>query len=114
MRNNYIQYATDDGFFLVEVDEQSGASSQDGAIKAGLDDRVEETVRKLQIRFEDALDIVNHSAKAFAQKVKSLPEKPDEMEISFGLKATGQGDLVIAKAGVEANFNIKIGWKKSN
>ena len=114
MGKNYVQYATDDGAFLVEVDGKSEASSQDGVIKAGLDDKIEETIYALQVKFEDALNVVHYSAKAFAKKVRSLPEAPDEMELTFGLKATGEGALVVAKAGVEANFNIKLTWKKAH
>lgn len=114
MAKNYVQYATEDGFFLVEVDEKSEISSEDGVIKAGLEDKVEEVIYSLQMKFEDALDVVHYSAKAFAKKVKNLPETPDEMELTFGLKATGEGALVVAKAGVEANFNIKLVWKKSH
>lgn len=114
MGNNYFQYATEDGFFLVEVDNKSEISSEDGVIKAGLDDKVEEAISLLQVKFEDALDVVHYSARAFAKKVKSLPETPDEMELTFGLKATGEGTLVVAKAGVEANFNVKLAWKKAN
>jgi Trypsin-co-occurring domain 1 len=113
MVNNYVQYATEDGFFLVEVDEKSKKSSGSGVIKAGLDDKVEEVIYSLQMKFENALDVVQYTAKTFAKKVKSLPEAPDEMELTFGLKATGEGALVVAKAGVEANFNVKLIWKKS-
>jgi hypothetical protein len=34
------------------------------------------------------------------------------MEISFGLKATGEaGNVAIGKAGSEANFTVKLVWK---
>ncbi|MGB3510645.1 MAG: CU044_2847 family protein [Microcoleaceae cyanobacterium] len=115
MAKNYVQYVTEDGFFLVEVDEKSEiCSEEDGVIKAGLDDKVEEVIYSLQMKFEDALDVVNYSARAFAKKIRSLPETPDEMELTFGLKATGKGALVVAQAGVEANFNVKLVWKKSH
>ncbi len=113
MGKNYVQYATDNGFFLVEVDEKSEVSSGDGVVKAGLDDKIEETISLLQVRFEDALEVVHYSARTFAKKVRSLPEAPDEMELTFGLKATGEGALVVAKAGIEANFNVKLTWKKN-
>ena len=114
MVKNYVQYATEDGSFLVEINEKSEISSDDGVIKAGLDDKMEEVIYSLQVKFEDALDVVNYSARAFAQKIRSMPETPDEMELTFGLKATGEGTLVVAKVGVEANFNIKLVWKKSH
>ena len=114
MSKNYVKYATEDGFFLVEVDGKSEIFSEGGVIKAGLDDKVEEVIYSLQVNFEDALDVVYYSAKSFAKKVKNLPEVPDEMELTFGLKATGEGSLVVAKAGVEANFSVKLTWKKSH
>jgi len=114
MAKNYVQYATEDGFFLVEVDGKPKTSSEDGVIKAGLEDKVEEVIYSLQVKFENALDVVHYTARAFAKEVRSLPEAPDEMELTFGLKATGEGALVVAKAGIEANFNVKLVWKKSH
>jgi hypothetical protein len=45
--------------------------------------------------------------------VRSLTESPDELEVTFGLKATGEvGNIAIAKGGGEANFTIKLSWKR--
>jgi hypothetical protein len=43
-----------------------------------------------------------------------LADRPDEVEITFGLKASGElGSLVVAKAGVEASYSVKLTWKKA-
>lgn len=113
MGNNYVRYATDGGFVLVEIDATLDDSSEIGVVKAGLEDKAEEVVNAVQVKFEDALEVVRYNARAFARKVKDLPDPPDEMELGFGLKATGEGVFVVAKVGVEANYNIKLTWKKN-
>jgi len=110
MNEYYAKYYTDDGHILVAVDSLDNAS-EEGVIKAGLHDNIKGTVQDLKVGFDDALDVVHYSAKAFSKKVHSLSEPPDEMELSFGLKATASGDLVVAKASAEANFNIKLTWR---
>ncbi len=42
---------------------------------------------------------------------KGQTEEPDEIQINFGLKASAEVDgLVIARGGVEANFNVMMRW----
>ncbi len=110
----YIQYtASDGGTILMEVDEQEVASPE-GVVKAGVADTVQKTVARAQSTFEGALDrVVRQNAEAFIQSVRSLTESPDELEVTFGLKATGEvGNIAIAKGGGEANFTIKLSWKR--
>jgi hypothetical protein len=40
-------------------------------------------------------------------------EEPAEIGVSFGLKASAElGNLVVARTGVEANFNVNLRWHK--
>jgi len=37
-----------------------------------------------------------------------------EMEVSFGIKATGElSNFAVGKVGLEANYQVKLIWKKS-
>ncbi len=108
---SYIQFkAEDDSTILVEVEEVSSTSglqqtSLQGTVKAG--------VAAAQTTFEAALGkVVRVNAQALLQGVKSLPEKPTQVELSFGLKATGQvGNMAICKASGEATYSIKLVWQ---
>jgi Trypsin-co-occurring domain 1 len=109
---NYIQYTTSDGStVLVEVESEE-VSPPDGMVKAGVADTVQKTVAQAQATFEGALDrVVRQNAQALIQSVRNLAEPPNEMEVTFGLKATGEvGNIAIARGGGEANFTIRLLW----
>jgi hypothetical protein len=108
----YIQFATESGaVVLVEVAE--GETDHAGVVRAGLRDRAEVAVSQAKTTFEDGLDILRYNAEAFIQKVRSVSDPPDEVEITFGLKATGEmGNFAVAKAGAEASYTVKLKWKR--
>jgi hypothetical protein len=66
-------------------------------------------------KFEDAVVTAKPAIEAFRKLVASLPDKPDSVELTFGLKASAEvgGFLVFAKAGGEATFGLKLSWKKA-
>jgi len=108
----YIQFTTEDGAtILVETAEKE--TIQPGVVKAGLKDKTEQAIAEAKASFENGLEIVRHSASAFIKKVRGLPDPPDEVEMTFGLKATGEvGNFAVAKAGAEANYTVKLTWKR--
>jgi hypothetical protein len=109
---HYIQFTTEDGgTILVEAAEEE--TYQPGVVKAGLKDRVKETVAQAQNSFEDGLEVVRRNASAFIKKVRGLSDPPDEVEVSFGLKATGEvGNFAVANVGAEASYTITLKWKR--
>jgi hypothetical protein len=116
---HYIQFtasgndtASDDNTILVEVEEEA-ASSSEGIVKAGVAETAHKAVVQAQTTFEEALErVVQVNAEALIQSMRSLPESPDEVELSFGCKVTGEvGNIAIAKGGGEANYTIKLSWK---
>jgi hypothetical protein len=112
MVTHYIQFTTEDGStILVEAAEEE--AYQPGVVKAGLKDKVQGAVVQAQATFEDGLEVVRRNAAAFIKKVRSLSDPPDEMEVTFGLKATGElGNFAVAKAGAEASYTITLKWKR--
>lgn len=106
----YIKFVTEDGgTILVEVAEDE---SQSGLEMAGLRGRVEGAIAQAKDSFEDSLEIVRRNAAAFVSKVRSLSDPPHEMEVTFGLKATGEvGNFAIANVGAEASYTVTLRWK---
>jgi len=110
---HYLKYQTaDGGIVLVEVESEAEVSHK-GVVKAGrVGEKVQDTVDEVQTKFEDAMDTVRQNAQVIMDKVKGLSDKPDEVEVTFGLKATGElGNFAVAKVGAEANYTITMTWK---
>lgn len=111
----YVEFPTEaGGLMLVEVDAAELAIAA-GVEKAGLRERrAAGDVGRAAAKFEDAVSsAVGRSAAALAAAVDSLAERPSEIELTFGLKATGEvGNLAVAKAGGEANFTVRLAWKE--
>ena len=109
----YIEFSTGEGeALLIEVDEQEAPAP--GVMKAGLlERRGTDVVASAKRSFDDAVRaIVGQNVESFTGAVTQLKKPPDEVELLFALKATGEvGNFAIAKVGGEANFTIRLSWK---
>jgi Trypsin-co-occurring domain 1 len=114
---NYLQFASEEGEaadVLVEVDaaEDFPMASEENA---GLLRRAGEAVAVAQSGFEQAVRrAVRLNVRAFLAAADALEKPPAEMEITFGLKATGEvGNLAVGKVAGESNYQIKMVWRRS-
>jgi hypothetical protein len=55
-----------------------------------------------------AQHVIDVVAKAF----KPGPEGPESCAVKFGLKISGEGNVVIAKVGSELNLEVTVTWKR--
>jgi hypothetical protein len=88
---------------LVEVDEPSD--------RIGLGDEIAE---KAQKTFESALNAIKPVASTVINKVRSLNEPADEVEVKFGIKMTAGLGAVIASGNGEVNYEITLKWKQES
>jgi len=86
---------------LVEVDEPATT----GVKPVGIGPRGE-------IDFAGALNNIKSAAAQLRETLASLATPPDNCEISFGIKFSASAGVILAKAGTEANFQIKMSWAK--
>jgi hypothetical protein len=92
----------DDGTeLLVEVDEPSMAGLQPTALGPGG-----------EIDFASALEQVKGAATQLVHALEGMTVKPDDYEITFGIKLSASAGVILAKAGAEANFEVKLGWSR--
>ena len=90
------------GSIVVEVDEPESA----GTVRAGRGD----TIVKAKETLEEALTTVLPVTKSVVEKLRSMGNKPDEIEISFGVKLTTSAGAILAVATGEANFAVTVRW----
>jgi hypothetical protein len=103
-----IEFPLEDGSsILVEVDEPE----QEGLERVSRKDP--NVIERALQTFEKSLDGVKPAAQYILEKLRSLHDSPDEIEVQFGLKLNA-GSGVILAAGVEANYTVKLKWVKDN
>jgi hypothetical protein len=61
-------------------------------------------------RIQEAIAPAVEAAKAVLDKVKET--RPDEIEVKFGVKASGEASWLVAKAAGEGNFEITLTWSR--
>lgn len=119
--SKYIQFESGEdegGIVLIEVEEEEVEQNTGGSIKAGLRSNVKDGIKSaVSIAakpFESAIrSAIRYNVQGLISAVRGLPDAPTEVEITFGLKATGEaGNVAVGKAGSEANYNVKLVWKQ--
>jgi len=102
-----VEFPLDEGgSIIVEVDEPES----EGTIRAARGD----TIVKAKETLEQALNNVLPFTKSIVEKLRSIGNKPDEIEISFGVKLSTAAGAVIASASAEANFDVTMHWSGKN
>src|SRR5690348_10644204 len=61
-------------------------------------------------RVHDAGTPAREAAKAVLEKAKEA--RPDQIEVKFGVKASGEAKWLVAKAAGEANFEVTLTWSR--
>ncbi|WDZ87104.1 CU044_2847 family protein [Micromonospora cathayae] len=100
-----VEFALDGGgTVLVAVDTPPGitpATSADGL------------VRKVGVSFDRAIGQVRDAASAALGQFRSMADRPDEVEISFGVQLTAEAGAVIARTGVQGQLQVTVRWNRS-
>jgi hypothetical protein len=108
----YVEFPLEDGGTILIETPDEPARPGSGFVRGSAGDLTSEWASKAQKSFDQSLLGVRTSAEKLVQHLSALG--PDEMEVNFSLKATGElgGNLAIAKTGAEANYNVSLRWRK--
>ncbi|HEY0069686.1 MAG TPA: CU044_2847 family protein [Chloroflexia bacterium] len=110
MPKRLVEFQLDDGnTVLMEVDD-AGSSSGPTYRSAN---RPNAVVEKAQVTYEQALDRVRPAAESIVERMRSLGEPPDEVEVQFGLKMSAEFGAFIASANAEVNYVIRLVWRRN-
>ncbi len=102
-----VEFPLEDGSTIwVEVDELEGAGM---AAPVALGDK---RIKKAKQSFEAALENVKPAASVVISKLRDLIEQPDEIGLEFGIKLSMESGVILASAGMEANFKVTLKWQK--
>jgi hypothetical protein len=93
---------------IVEIDGPRTASALQ---EAGLRDIALNAVATTHDALREMIaDSVQFTVESFEEALSRLPTTPSSVEISFGLKITGEGNVAIGKVGAESNYGVKLTW----
>jgi hypothetical protein len=88
---------------LVEVDEPSGGPVTRGGRSA-------EAVVEAGASLEQLLARLGPALRGIVTQLREAAEWPGEVEVEFGVKLSADSNVIIARAGGEANFRIALKW----
>lgn len=107
---SYVKFELEDGtvVFIESTDVPKGASG------FPLTNKGEHPHEQESVSFEGTIQSVRKMAAALVKEMRSgFSEMPEEVQVNFGLKASAEvGGLVVARGGMEANYNIMLRWGK--
>ena len=69
-----------------------------------------ESVVKAGQTLEQVLGQVGPAVRGIVTELRTAAHSPDEVEVEFSIKLTANANVVIARAGGEANFRICLRW----
>jgi len=118
--NSVVQFDSGDNeTILVEIfspgnidDAGEGASlARSGTARGALDSA--SAIERLAIN--DITNGIKPLLQGISAAVREVDIRPDELELSFGIKLTASAGVVLTKLGSEATINLKMKWttKKS-
>jgi hypothetical protein len=100
-----VEFPLEDGTtMLVEVE----VPEQEGLERVSRGDIIERAHQTL----EKSLEKVRPAAQFILQKLRSLHDAPDEIEVQFGINLSAESGAILAAAGVDANYSVKLKWAK--
>ena len=118
--SNYLRFASEEGEagdVLVEVDAAEvlpASGEQNAGLRQWARDRGDEVVAVAESGFKEAVRrAVRLNVPAFLAAAEALENPPAELEISFGLKGTGEvGNLAVGKVAGECSYQVKMVWRR--
>lgn len=116
---SYLRFESEHGDFLVETEavtvaEPGPAVEQPAGLGSWTRNRAGEVVMVAQTSFEEAVKrAVALNVSPLLAAADALPDKPAELEITFGLKGTGEvGNVAVGKVAAECTYQVKMVWRR--
>jgi hypothetical protein len=88
---------------LVEIEQRPGVAP---AGRAG------GVLREARTTFEKAVGEVREAAAAALAQFTAMTRAPDEVELKFGIKLDAEAGAVIARTGIQGQFEVKLKWRR--
>jgi hypothetical protein len=109
----YVEFPLEGGGSILIESPDEPAKSPTGLVPAGRGESLKEMAEQARQSFDASVENVRKAADLLVNKLRALSQPPDEMEVVFSLKASGElGNIAVAKAGAEANYTVTLRWRR--
>ncbi|MBN1121790.1 MAG: hypothetical protein JXJ17_11980 [Anaerolineae bacterium] len=99
---------TNDDMQIVVAFTSSGGFQDVSVVSDTLEDLQEKSAQAI----EKAMDTIQMMGKRLANKLKSMgPDKPDEVEVEFGIQFDVEAGAVVSKVGGQSSIKVTMTWK---
>lgn len=106
----FVEFPLESGGSIVIESADEPARSPSGFLRPG--EGGPDAAHPAQGTFDASVESIRRSADLLVNSLRSLSAPPDELEISFSLKAsTEAAGLVVGKGGSDANFGVLLRWR---
>lgn len=72
--------------------------------------RADEAIAEASKSLESMLSQLGPAVKGIVSELRASTDWPDEVEVEFAVKISADSNVIIARAGGEANFRIALRW----
>lgn len=111
--SKYIEFPLEGGGAILIESPDEPSKAPTGYAQAARGESLKEMAEQAKQSFDASVENVRKSADLLVSKLRALSDPPDEMEVGFSLKASGElGNIAIGKAGAEANYTVTLRWRK--
>lgn len=91
----------------VEFPSQSGGFRETSRSNADF-------AKKSAEALQQAMDSIHHMASRVSAMIDKISERPNQVELDFGIKFNSEVGAVIASAGMECSINVKLTWERNS
>jgi hypothetical protein len=70
----------------------------------------DELVQRSGAALNDAMRVIQQMGDKLQKTVAAMAQRPQEVQVSFGLKFDAEAGAFIARTGVEASVNVTLSW----
>src|SRR5512136_1143016 len=109
----YVEFPLEEGGSILIETPDLQEKLQSGFVKSAAGDAGRDSALQASRSFDASVESVRKAAELLVNKLRTISSPPDEMTVTFGLKASGDlGNLAIGKVGAESNYAVTLKWKK--
>jgi hypothetical protein len=73
-----------------------------------------ETLERSSRALQEAMGVVRQMAERVRRTVATMPARPSEVEVAFGIKFDAEAGAFIARTGVEASISVVFRWDRDD